>query len=145
MDDCVPMGYEAISLLEALNGLTVVPRLNGPRRIPATSTTTPLDQGTAAVTSTTTPVVIFFKITMMYPIRIRYEPHVFSFRTRSSVLMEPNWLGPSLRRRRVKPALRIRQRNSVPMLVRQFPQRHRLARKHVLSFININAETALIR
>lgn len=32
MDDCIPMGYEAISLLEALNGLTVAPRRSRPRR-----------------------------------------------------------------------------------------------------------------
>ena len=32
MDECVPLGYEAISLLEALNGLTVAPRRPKQRR-----------------------------------------------------------------------------------------------------------------
>jgi len=32
MDECVPLGYEAISLLEALNGLAVAPRRPKQRR-----------------------------------------------------------------------------------------------------------------
>lgn len=42
MDDCVPLGYEAISLLEALNGLAVAPRRHRPRR-PLANTVIPVE------------------------------------------------------------------------------------------------------
>ena len=37
MDECVPLGYEAISLLEALNGLAVAPRRPKQRRAISTN------------------------------------------------------------------------------------------------------------
>ena len=43
IDDCVPVGYEAISLLEALNGLTVTPRRPRPRRVVPSTIAVPVD------------------------------------------------------------------------------------------------------
>lgn len=58
IEDCVPIGYEAVSLLEALNGLTVAPRRPRPRRTVAPVTSTPIPEVTLNTTvSSTVPLV----------------------------------------------------------------------------------------
>ena len=57
MDDCVPLGYEAISLLEALNGLAVAPRRQRPRRLPS-STVVPVEPVSSVSAPETTVITV---------------------------------------------------------------------------------------